>query len=141
MDNTTDHLKSLVSVPTELEASVIVSLLEDHGIKAKAVGGYTSGFKAEAPGLVDVVVMNDDLEQASAVLRGIEEAEPGANQTETMADEIADLSDECLPDNRSPDNRSSRRLIILFGLALLVLSSLVTMVIVAGNDFAWPGTR
>ena len=46
MDNTSDHLKSLVSVPTELEASVIVSLLEDHGIKAKAVGGYTSGFKA-----------------------------------------------------------------------------------------------
>jgi len=42
-----------------------------------------------------------DLEQASAVLRGIEEAEPGANQTETMAEEVEDQSDEYLPDSKS----------------------------------------
>ena len=66
-----------------------------------------------------------DLEQASAVLRGTEEAEPGANQTETMAEEVEDQSDEYLPDSKS----SWLRLMIIFGFAFWVLLSIVIFVL------------
>lgn len=52
-------LKALVSVSNEIEASVIIDALADHGIRANAVGGYTACFRAEAPGLVNVLVGQD----------------------------------------------------------------------------------
>ena len=58
----------VVRVPTDFEASVIVSALEAAGIKAMAVGGPTAGFRAEAPGDVAVVVQENEAEQAEAVL-------------------------------------------------------------------------
>jgi hypothetical protein len=46
----------------------IVSALEAEGIPAKAVGGYTAGFRAEAPGWVTIVVAEADLPRGRAVL-------------------------------------------------------------------------
>ena len=63
-----DHLKVLASVPTETEATVIVAALDARGIEATATGGFTSGFKAEAPGMVKVLVKSDDLEPARQAL-------------------------------------------------------------------------
>ncbi len=63
-----DHLEVLVSVPTESEAAVIVAALDERGIEATATGGFTSGFKAEAPGMVKVLVKSDDLETARQAL-------------------------------------------------------------------------
>lgn len=63
-----DHLKVLASVPTEMEADVIVAALDARGIEATATGGFTSGFKAEAPGMVKVLVKSDDLETARQAL-------------------------------------------------------------------------
>lgn len=61
----------LVSVPHETEAAAIVAALGEHGIRAHTVGGYTSGFRAEAPGLVKVVVGRGDLARATELLAQI----------------------------------------------------------------------
>ena len=49
------------------QASLLVSRLEDSGIKATAVGGFVSGFQAESPGYVDVVVPQSELARAKSL--------------------------------------------------------------------------
>jgi len=68
MTNDPNRPHVVARVPTEFEASAIVSALEAAGIKAMAVGGHTAGFRAEAPGDVSVVVPEHEAEQAAAVL-------------------------------------------------------------------------
>ena len=62
----------LVSVSDEMEAAAVVDALAEHGIRARAVGGYTSGFRAEAPGDVKVVVGRADRARAEEVLAEIQ---------------------------------------------------------------------
>lgn len=49
------------------QASVLVTRLEEVGIKATAVGGFVSGFQAESPGYVDVVVAQSEFQQAKSL--------------------------------------------------------------------------
>ncbi|MBT4864944.1 MAG: hypothetical protein HON53_07500 [Planctomycetaceae bacterium] len=65
---TENHLDVLISVPSEVEAAAIVGMLSEEGIEAKATGGLTAGFKAEAPGEVNVLVAAADAERAKLVL-------------------------------------------------------------------------
>ena len=58
----------LVSTANDVEAAIIVNALADHGVEASATGGYTSGFKAEAPGEVKVVVKHGDTDRAQKIL-------------------------------------------------------------------------
>lgn len=62
----------LLKVPTEFEAAAIVGALADHGVGALTTGGYTSGFQAEAPGNVAVVVKHVDIDRAKQVLAEIQ---------------------------------------------------------------------
>ena len=52
------------------QASVLVSRLGENNIKATAVGGFVSGFQAETPGYVDVVVVQSDFERAKLLYDG-----------------------------------------------------------------------
>jgi hypothetical protein len=63
----------LLAVSTEVEASAIVTALAEYDIEAITVGGYTSGFKAEAPGLVAIVVRLADFDRAKNALAEIHE--------------------------------------------------------------------
>ncbi len=63
-----DNLARLTSVRTEMEAGVIVSGLKERGIRATMSGVYTTNFRAEAPGWVEILVAEDDLAQAQCVL-------------------------------------------------------------------------
>jgi Putative prokaryotic signal transducing protein len=63
-----ESVEPLTTVTTEFEAAAIVSALEAEGIRARAVGGFTAGFRAEAPGGVTVVVAEADLERAKVVV-------------------------------------------------------------------------
>lgn len=63
-----ERVEKLTTVFTDFEAAAIVAALESEGIRARAVGGYTAGFRAEAPGSVSVLVSETDLERAKAVL-------------------------------------------------------------------------
>lgn len=58
----------LVSFPHEMQAGAILNALEQHGIQAQLTGVMTSGFRAEAPGIVSVVVPSTELDQAREVL-------------------------------------------------------------------------
>lgn len=61
----------LTSVPTEMEAGIIVGALDDRGIKSTMTGVYTSGFRAEAPGWVQILVAESDLPAAPEVLEEV----------------------------------------------------------------------
>ncbi len=69
MAEQTETLEVVARVPVEADASLMVQFLADHGIEATQVGGFTSGFKAEAPGWCSVVVKRGDLERAKQALR------------------------------------------------------------------------
>jgi hypothetical protein len=56
-----------------MEAGVIVGGLEDRGIKATMSGVYTTNFRAEAPGWVEVLVYEQDLARAQEALAEIHE--------------------------------------------------------------------
>jgi hypothetical protein len=51
-----------------MEAGVIVAALEENGIKATLTGETTAGFRAEAPGWVQVLVAEEDLPRAHVIL-------------------------------------------------------------------------
>ena len=61
----------LLSVADEIEAAAMVTALAEYGVEAFAAGGYTSGFKAEAPGNVAVLVKHADLDRAKQALAEI----------------------------------------------------------------------
>jgi hypothetical protein len=63
-----EHIALLTSTPLEMEAGIIVGALEENGIKATMAGQTTAGFRAEAPGWVQVLVAEEDLESAKEVL-------------------------------------------------------------------------
>jgi hypothetical protein len=64
-DETLDVVARVVS---EIEASLIVQHLADFDIEARAIGGFTAGFRAEAPGTVAVLVKHSDLLRAQEAL-------------------------------------------------------------------------
>jgi len=57
----------LCQVATEAEAQLIVSMLDEAGICARALGGYISGFRAEVPGMVAVLVDQHDYDWARQI--------------------------------------------------------------------------
>jgi hypothetical protein len=65
--------EKLLAVANEIEATGITSALAEYGIEAFAVGGYTAGFKAEAPGTVAVMVRHADFDRAKQALKKIEQ--------------------------------------------------------------------
>ncbi len=74
MSEDSEDLLILISVPTEIEAAAIVAALAQDDIRAVATGGLTSGFKAEAPGEVQVLVKRADAERAQQTLQEIRSA-------------------------------------------------------------------
>ena len=83
-----DHA-SLVTVAKrncEASASVIVSVLQDEGIRAVATGGYTAGFRAEAPGVVRVLTFESEAERAKQIIAEIE-AENKSSQNQASEEE------------------------------------------------------
>jgi len=61
----------LLSVANEIEAAGIVTALAEYGIEASVIGGFTAGYKAEAPGSVQILVRRSDLDQARRALAEI----------------------------------------------------------------------
>lgn len=70
--NAPARLKTLLSVPNEWEAAAVVGALAEEGVPAKAVGAATAGFRAEAPGEVAVLVAEEDVPRAQAILASVD---------------------------------------------------------------------
>ena len=68
MADNDENLARVTSVRSEMEGGLIVSGLEDRGIKATMSGVYTTSFRAEAPGWVEVLVAEHDLARAQEAL-------------------------------------------------------------------------
>ncbi|MFG0288936.1 MAG: putative signal transducing protein [Rhodopirellula sp. JB044] len=77
-DNTLDdaNLVTVAERANEISASVLVNILADEGIRAVSVGGFTAGFRAEAPGWVQVKVFEKDSERAKKIIAEVKEANP-----------------------------------------------------------------
>jgi hypothetical protein len=54
--------------PTEFEASLTRNMLNEAGIPSELVGGMTAGFRAETPGMVDVLVPGQFAEEAKLLI-------------------------------------------------------------------------
>ena len=93
----------LVSVPDEMEAAAIVDALAERGIRARAVGGYTSGFRAEAPGDVKVVVGRADLARARELLAEIRSEPVEVDWSEVDVGDGLTGEDEPTEDGTSED--------------------------------------
>lgn len=70
-----ENLVTVAQRPDEGGAAIIVSVLADEGIKAVATGGFTAGFRAEAPGWVQVKTLQRDADRAKQIIAEIK-AEP-----------------------------------------------------------------
>jgi len=68
MQESDDAVVTLAFFPTEVEAKMIADELNREGIQAEPAGILTAGFRAEAPGRVKVLVHQNDLEKAKALL-------------------------------------------------------------------------
>ncbi len=55
-------------VRNEVEATLIIAALGDAGIPATSSGQLTAAFRAEAPGMIRVLVRARDAERAKAVV-------------------------------------------------------------------------
>jgi hypothetical protein len=91
------HIVRLTSVPTEREAAVLVAALETEGITSSMTGQATAGFRAEAPGWVQVLVFEDDLPAARQVLSSESEAGESVDWSQVDVGEPEDPSEASRP--------------------------------------------
>ncbi|HXY34415.1 MAG TPA: DUF2007 domain-containing protein [Planctomycetaceae bacterium] len=82
-----EKLLKLTTVTSEYEATAIVSALEAEGIRARCVGGFTAGFRAEAPGGASVVVLEDDLPRAKQILADLRAHGAGVDWSQVNVDD------------------------------------------------------
>ena len=68
MTNESDPV-TLTAFNDEVFAVMLVDALSEAGIEATSAGGITGGFRAEAPGMVKVLVHADDLERATVFFK------------------------------------------------------------------------
>ena len=62
------RLVTVAERPTEAGAAILVAVLADAGIRAVATGGFTAGFRAEAPGWVHVKTLDSDASRACQII-------------------------------------------------------------------------
>jgi len=74
--------------PTEFEASLARNMLVEAGIPSQVVGAMTAGFRAETPGMVDVLVPGAYEEEARELI------EEFAEQAVDDRDGLDDLEDD-----------------------------------------------
>ncbi|MBT8485631.1 MAG: hypothetical protein HKO59_13095 [Phycisphaerales bacterium] len=67
-----DDTAVLVNVATDWQAELIAEALRARDINAEAAGALTAGFRAEAPGLVRVIVPARQLAEARAKLAEVQ---------------------------------------------------------------------
>jgi membrane protease YdiL (CAAX protease family) len=91
-----NDLQILIRVPTEVEATLIVQCLTGQNIAVQAVGAFTSGFAAEAPGDVSILVKRGDLARASSIMAKFR---PAISSRRTVHDEMNELA--CSSESRA----------------------------------------
>ena len=70
------RLVTVAERPDEVSASILVAALTDAGIRAVATGGFTAGFRAEAPGMVRVKTLESDAQRARQIIAELKAQPP-----------------------------------------------------------------
>ena len=68
-ENSSDEPVIVTTANSEPLAAIMVARLRGEGIEAEMSGEYTSGFRAEAPGVVQILVRASDAARAREVLQ------------------------------------------------------------------------
>lgn len=66
-----DHdakLTTLTTLNGEIEAEMLAAELRNQGIRAQASGTLTANFRGDAPGSVHILVYEEQLEEAKAIM-------------------------------------------------------------------------
>jgi hypothetical protein len=90
------HIKPLTSTALEMDAGIIVTALEENGIRATLSGAATAGFRAEAPGSVQVLVAEEDLPRARRVLEQVRRNQ--SDEVDWSRVDVGQPEGESLPD-------------------------------------------
>jgi hypothetical protein len=127
MSSDPEEPQKLLSVVSEIEAAAIVTALAEYDIEAFAVGGYTSGFRAEAPGEVSVMVKRADVERSIRALDEIRGQEDQIDWANVNWAENAESEESAagLPSVRPDWAASLVRILCLFCLVGLATSLIV----------------
>ena len=67
-ENRAEETVIVTQVDNELEAAMLIDALKEENINAASAGGLTAGFRAEAPGGVNILVHQKDVETARVVM-------------------------------------------------------------------------
>ena len=81
---------TLAFFPQELHAQMLADALQDEGIESEVSGGVTGGFRAEAPGMVKVLVRATDLARAKAIFQDWEHQGESVDWDEVDVGEMED---------------------------------------------------
>ena len=84
---------TLAFFPQEYYAQLLANGLSDEGIKAEVSGGITGGFRADAPGMVKVLVDERDLEKAKAFFADWDHENQSIDWDEVDVGEMEDGTD------------------------------------------------
>ena len=109
---------TIASFPDAYQANSFAGLLNSNGIHARVVGDYTSGFQAEAPGEVQVLVASEQLGRARELL-GVWNHEQGDSLVDWSLVDVGDPT-EVTEAERAFDELDSADAIAQFSLAALI---------------------
>jgi hypothetical protein len=73
MNEGSDGVVVLTTAPNEMYGAIVVAALEAAGVSTQTTGALTSGFRAEVPGGVQILVRQADLERAQAALKALQD--------------------------------------------------------------------
>ncbi len=114
---------TLTETPTEAAAVLVCDALARHGVRAVYNGDLVAGWRAQAPGLVRVLVRADELDLAKRLLA--EEGVDGAGVDWSRVDvgEAAEREEEYDTSEATPLSwmRSTAAIVALFLLMLLIM--------------------
>ncbi len=131
-----ENVVRLISVHTEMEAGIIVGALEEHEIRAAMAGVTTANFRAEAPGLVDILIAEHDLSRATQVLETLQTEQGAVDWSQVDVGEPEDGEEaESEYEDLSPREGLSRRLawVVMFLSVFAFIAGLVVRTVMTWN--------
>lgn len=111
----------LTETPTEADAIMICDALAEHGVPAVYNGDMVAGFRAEAPGMVRVLVRADELDLAKRLLveQGHDNAKIDWSQVD-VGDAVEREDESDMPDATPLSWMRSTAAIVALGLLALL---------------------
>jgi hypothetical protein len=126
MSNGTSSITRLLSVTNEIEAAAIVAALGAHDIVARYDGAYTAGFQAEAPGMIQILVREEDLARATDVVEAFGDQAAVIDWSTVDCGDDEPLSDD-EQDVAAPQNVESRPLQVSLRTLLIIQTTVCVL--------------